>query len=129
MGCYIVPNDASTIEDIVAAISRRPQGAELLVNGNLNEDLDEPEGTTCAEDIFAALAASGLEYMSSHFLPKRKYWPRDGRTWSIWRGYWVVRSRTDYLLGKDRHVGPGCETQLVSLPHSGLSPWFTFAGA
>ena len=43
-----------------------------------NADLADPEGTTCAEDIAAALAATDLEDMSAHFLPSHKPWSRDG---------------------------------------------------
>ena len=45
MRCYITPNDALTIEDSVAAIRRQPQGAKMLVAGNFNDDLADPEGT------------------------------------------------------------------------------------
>ena len=41
MGCYIAPKNANTIEDVVATISRRLQGAELLVAGDFNAALDE----------------------------------------------------------------------------------------
>ena len=60
-----------TIEDIVAAISGRLQGGELLVYGNFNVDLNNPEGTAHAEEISVELAAAGLEDMSTHFLPRR----------------------------------------------------------
>ena len=40
--------------------------------------------------------------MGTHFLTKRKPWPRDGRTWIMLRGFHKVRSRTDYLLVIDR---------------------------
>ena len=60
------------IEDIVADISRRLQGGKLLVYGNFNVYLKNPEGTARAEDISSELAAAGLEYMSTHFLPRRK---------------------------------------------------------
>ena len=45
MGCYIAPNDASTIEDVTADIRYLPCMAELLMAGNLNANLAEPEGT------------------------------------------------------------------------------------
>ena len=83
MGYYIAPNDASTIEDVVPAIIRRPQGGELHVAGNFNADLANPEGTARAEEISEELETSGLEYISTHFLLRRKYWSRDGRTWKM----------------------------------------------
>ena len=42
---YISPRDASTIEDVDAAIRAQPYRAEFLVAGNLNANLAEPEGT------------------------------------------------------------------------------------
>ena len=42
---------------------------------------------------------SGIEYMSGHFLPRRKPWLRDGRTWIMLRGGQEVRFWTNCLLG------------------------------
>ena len=44
LGCYLAPDNASTIEDVVAAIGKRPQGAALVVVGNFNTYLATPEG-------------------------------------------------------------------------------------
>ena len=104
MGCYISPYNASTIEDIIASIRRRPQGAELLVAGNFRTDMANPEVTMRVEDISAVLAAAGLKYMSTHFLPRINPWLRDRYIWSMRSGYRVVCSRTDYLLGTDRRL-------------------------
>ena len=41
MGCYITTDDALNIEDVIAAICRRHQGAEILVAGDFNAALDE----------------------------------------------------------------------------------------
>ena len=63
-----------------------------------------PEGNTLGEDIAAALATTGMEVMSTHFLPQRKPWLRDGQTWSmVCRGREVL-SRTDYILVTDCHL-------------------------
>ena len=43
VGCYISPDDASAVEDAAAAIGRRPQGDELLVDGNFNANLADTE--------------------------------------------------------------------------------------
>ena len=42
IGCYLDPDDTSTIESVIAALKERPQGSELLVAGDLNENLDQP---------------------------------------------------------------------------------------
>ena len=44
MGCYLAPDDTLTIESVVAALKERPVGAKLLVAGDFNANLAEPEG-------------------------------------------------------------------------------------
>ena len=44
VGCYLAPDDTSTIESVVAALKERPRGAKLLVVGYFNVNLAEPEG-------------------------------------------------------------------------------------
>ena len=61
MGCYIASDDASTIEDVIAAISRWPCGAELLLSRKLNAKLADTEGTMRKEEISMALSIDGLE--------------------------------------------------------------------
>ena len=43
--CYISPSNASAIEDVSVAMRDVPFGADLMVAGNLNYNLAEPEGT------------------------------------------------------------------------------------
>ena len=74
MGCYLAPNKTSTIERVVEALRERPEGAELLVAGDLNINFAEPEGNRREEDIAEALATEALEDMATHFLPRRSRW-------------------------------------------------------
>ena len=104
MGCYIDLNDASTIEDIIADIRRRPQGAKMLVAGNFNSELYKPEGTGRTEDIAVTLADSGLKDMSTHLFPRFKSWSRDGNTWSMRHRDRVVQYRTNYLREMDCRI-------------------------
>ena len=104
VGCYLAPNDTLTIESVVAALKEHPGGAKLLVAGDLNVNLAEPEGDQRGEDIAASMAKEGLEDMLAHFLPRRRSWCRDGRTWSMIREGREVRYRTDYILGTDRRL-------------------------
>ena len=92
VGCYLAPDDTSTIDSVVARLKERPMGAELLVAGDFNANLAEPEGDQRGEDIAAAMATEGLEDMLSHFLPRRRSWCRDGRMWSMIREEREVRS-------------------------------------
>ena len=61
VGCYIEPNNASTIEKVVAAISRRTRGAEILVTVDFNAKLVYPKGIMHMEDIVASLSSSLLD--------------------------------------------------------------------
>ena len=73
----------------------------LVVAGDLNVNLSEPEGGRRGEDIVEAMATEGLEDMPAHFLPRRRSWFRYRRTWSmIWESR-EGRSRIDYILGTD----------------------------
>ena len=56
MGFYLAPDDASTIEDAVAAIGMQPRGSALLVVGNLNTNLAALEGRERYEGVAVALA-------------------------------------------------------------------------
>ena len=47
LGCYISSKDASTIEDIVADISGRPRGSEMLVSGELTYGASAEEEAGC----------------------------------------------------------------------------------
>ena len=56
MGYYLAPNDTLKIESVVAAIKETPMGAKLLVAGDFNANLAEPEGYRKGEDIATAMA-------------------------------------------------------------------------
>ena len=104
MGCYLAPNETSTIERVVKALRDRPKGAELLVAGDLNSNLATPEGDRRVEDIATTIATEGLEDMAQHFLPRERRWYRDRRTWGMLRNGREVWSRTDYILWTDRRL-------------------------
>ena len=57
------PEDTSTIECVVDALKDIPRGAELLVSGDFNVNLVDPEGDQRGEDIAAAIATESLEDM------------------------------------------------------------------
>ena len=69
-------------------------GAELLVAGDFNSNLVEPEGDRRGDDIVAAMATEGLEDILAHFLPLQRSWCRDGRTWSMVREALCRQPRT-----------------------------------
>ena len=51
LGCYLTPDDASNIEDVVAAIGKPLRGAALLVVVNFNTNLAASEGRERDEGI------------------------------------------------------------------------------
>ena len=60
MGCYLAPDETLTVENVVAALKECPRGAELLVTGDFNVNLAEPEGDRRGDDIAVAMATEGL---------------------------------------------------------------------
>ena len=68
------------METVVAAIGRKPLGAELMVAGDFNVDILAPKGNRRAENIATDLVTAGVEDMAQHFMPQRRRWSRDRRT-------------------------------------------------
>ena len=91
--------DASTLENVIAAIRKRPWGGVLVVAGYFNNNLATPEGQDWDEGIAAAMAEEVLNDMSGHFLPWYKPWLKDSHTWDMHRGGREVIYRTNYILG------------------------------
>ena len=104
IGCYIAPDDTSTIERVVAVLMDRPKGTALVVAGNLNTNLEDAVNYQRGTEITAAMTEAGVEDMMAHFLPRKRRWGRERWTWIMVREGNVVRSRTDYLLGTDRNL-------------------------
>ena len=114
MGCYLDPDDATSIERITEAMSHRPCKAALLVVGDLNANITDPEGNGRDKEITAALLGAGLENMSRHFLSCRTSWAWYDRTWIMLRRGRVVWSRKDCILDTDRRMFQNiciCETR------------------
>ena len=101
MGCYLAPNDTSTIYWVVKALRDRPKGAELLVAGDLNINFADPEGDRREEDIAATFATEVLEDMAPHFLTRQRRWCRYRHMWGMLQKGREVQSWIDYILGTD----------------------------
>ena len=85
VGCYLAPDSTLTLESAVAALKERPRGIKLLVAGDFNINLLDPEGDRRGEDIVVAMVRGVLKDMAAHFLPRRHSWCRDGRICSMVR--------------------------------------------
>ena len=92
------------IKSVVAALKERPLDAKLLVAGDFNVKLLDPEVDQRGKEIVAVLATEMLEDIPDHFLLRQRSWFRDGRTWSMVQAEREVMSWTDYILGTDRHL-------------------------
>ena len=90
-----------TREDELTALGNQQRGTAQVVAGDFNTDLGETASDGRGTEIAAALKEAGVEYMTAHFLPRKRLWGRERRTWSMVREGKVIRSRTDYLLGTD----------------------------
>ena len=99
IGCFLVPDNTSTIESVIASLKERPRGLELLVVVDFNANLDHTEGDWRAEDIVAALTTARSEDIFSHLLPQQRPWCQDRRTWRMVRSGREVRSHMDYIMG------------------------------
>ena len=80
IGCYLAPDDTSTIDRVVAALRDRPKGTALVVAGDLNTDLEDSENDRRGTEIATAMTAEGVKDITAHFLPRRR---RCGRERSI----------------------------------------------
>ena len=104
VGCYLAPDDASSMKRDVRTMEQRPHEAALMVVGDLNGNILKPGGIVKYKAIKEYLSDAGLEDMYSHFLPHHTPWERDRRTWSIIRRGRVVLSQTEDIIGTDRHL-------------------------
>ena len=64
VGVYIAPEDMETMKRVVAAIRKKPWGAELMVADDFNADIAAPEGDRRAENIATDIVTAGLEDMA-----------------------------------------------------------------
>ena len=85
IGFYLAPDDAEKIERVVTALGDRPRGTALIVAGDLNTDLGDTENDSRGLKITAAMMETGVEDMRVHFLPRKRKWGRERRTWSMVR--------------------------------------------
>ena len=104
IGCYLAPDDARTIEQVVTALSNQPRGTALIVAGDINTGLGDMAYDKRGTAIAAAITEAGLEDMTAHFLPRKGKGRRERRTWSMVRGGEAIRYRTNYILGTDRSL-------------------------
>ena len=102
--CYLAPDDAQTIERVVTALGDQPRGTALIVAGDLNTDLRDMACNGRGTEIAAAITEAGIEDMTAQFLPRRRRWGRERRTWAMVRGGKTIRSWTATFLKRLQSV-------------------------
>ena len=80
IGCYLAPDNTSTIERVITTLGDRPKGTALVVAGDLNTDLEDSENDWRGTEIAEAMTAAGVEDMMAHFLPRKRRGGRERRT-------------------------------------------------
>jgi hypothetical protein len=104
VGCYIPPNNLTSLTHIEQVWMACPKGCLPIVLGDLNVNLAVPcnkQDKTIAKQV----DTMNLVDMSSHFC---QHWGRNshGRwTWRIRRGRCWVSSQCDYILGRATNLG------------------------
>ena len=68
MGCYLAPDDTSSIERLVRAMEQCPRREALMEVGYMNFNIVDPEGNIREETIVEDILDVGLEDMCDHFL-------------------------------------------------------------
>ncbi len=99
VGCYIPPNDLSTLQHIVQAWNKCPRGHIPILLGNLNVNLHASRDNRDKQIGKAFEDVIGLTNLSKHFC-QRSCGLMQGRwTWRMRRGRRWISSQCDYLLG------------------------------
>ena len=89
---YLAPDDARTIDRVVIALGDQLRGTALVVAEDFNTDLGETASDRRGTEIAAALTEAGVEDMTAHFLPRKRLWGRERRTWSMVREGKVIQA-------------------------------------
>ena len=82
-----------------AAMTERPGGAELIVTGEFNIDLEVTGAWVQEKNNALEIATAGIEDIVGHLLPQQRTWFKDLRKWVVVSQGRVVWSWMDYTLG------------------------------
>jgi hypothetical protein len=112
LGCYIPPNNLTTLTHIEAAWNECPKGHIPIMLGNLNIKLASPRNER--DELIAEQVGDvmGLVDVSRQFKQHRQVRARDRWTWRMRRGGRWVSSQCDYFLGREIERGRFCSIGL-----------------
>jgi hypothetical protein len=104
VGCYILPNNLTTLTHVKQAWMASPKGCLPVVLGDLNINLAAPRDKQ-DKMIAKQVDAMNLVDMSSHFCQRRGRNSHGRWTWRMRRGRRWVSSQCDYILGRATNQG------------------------
>ena len=110
IGCYIPPNDLTTLTHVDEAWRACPKGCLPILLGDLNVNLAAPRNNR-DDTIADQVDAMALIDMSTHFRQRRGRRSRGRWTWRMRRGRRWVSSQCDYILGRATDLGDGFGAQ------------------
>jgi hypothetical protein len=104
VGCYIPPNDLTTLTHVKQAWMACPKGCLPIVLGDLNLNLATPRDEQ-DETIAKQVDTMNLVDMSSHFRQCRGRNSHGQWTWQMKKGRCWVSSQCDYILVRATNLG------------------------
>ncbi len=112
VGCYIPPNNLTTLTHVEGAWNICPKGHVPILLGDLNINLVSPrnkQDEMIAEQVQDSM---GLVDVSCQFKQRRRSKARGRWTWQMrWGGRWVSSQR-DYFLGREINRRRFCSVAL-----------------
>ena len=117
VGCYIPPNNLSTLTTIIQAWNKCPSGHTPILLGNLNVNLRAPGDNRDDQIAEAVEDVMGLCDLSTHFLQQSRGLTRGRWTWRMRRGRRWITSQCDYFLGRRADHRKVCGIRLQTLYH------------
>jgi len=99
VGTYLPPSNLVDLPHVQAALDRFPQQKPVLM-GDLNVDVSRDDNDARTNDVADFLATNGLMDLLTQHRQRKSF--RDRTTWFQHRGTQLIRSRCDYIYGRDR---------------------------
>ncbi len=99
VGCYIPPNNLSSLQHIVQAWNECLRGHIPILLGDLNVNLRAPRKDRDEQIAEAVEDMMGLTNLSKHFCQRSRGFMGGRWTWRMRRGRRGISSQCDYLLG------------------------------
>jgi hypothetical protein len=112
VGCYIPPNNLSTLTTIEQAWNKCPRRHIPLLLGNLNVNLHSPRDERDKQIAKVVEDVMGLTDLSQHFRQQSRGSVRGRWTWRMRRGKRWISSQCDYVLGRVTNRRKYCSIRL-----------------